>query len=185
MSVEDYNEKFNILLDEIRNINFTYQLENFPDILKEKNLKKEINNHVSDGPKNCLEFRDISFRNKKVIDRKYKEKPPDTSVKIDDIDKFLDDEVAAMYNRPWCKLDKVMKKKKLIEYCSLFSEKNNLNNDSQEKFLDLILNEYKKENLNKKSDVDYDDINATIISLKNLIIDDQNEFFFKEKKKTK
>ena len=191
MSVENYIEKrFNIILGHIREDNKKYQAQNYPEVLDEKKIKEELKTSlVSDGPQTCLEYRDFQFKQKKIDDKKKNKPVPSTSKEIDDFEKFFEDEVSTMYNKSWSRLDKLMRKNKLKEFIKKFCDDNDLDSEKSENFKKLVLNEYEYDFLNKKSEVDYDEKEATIVSLKNLIInkedDDEITFSFKEKKTKK
>ena len=75
-----------------------------------------------------------------------------------------------MYNKSWSKLDKLMRRNRLNLFIKKFCEDNELEDIKSESFKQLVFHEYENDRLNKKSDVDYDEENAEIISLKNLII---------------
>ena len=187
MSVDNYIEKLDSLLDAIKEKNKKYQNENYPEILKEKKLRDELNSFVSNGPKTCREFKDLSYKFKK--DEQKKKDPnlvnKETSTEIDNFDEFLDNEVATMYNKPWNKLDKLMKKNKLFEFIDFLKTDNNLDEKEKCNLHNLIMKEYENGYLNKKNEVNYDKDNGKIDSLHNLIIskeDNTVSFRFKEKK---
>lgn len=191
MSVEDYLERFNLILKNISDDNKNYQSQNYPQILKEKDIKGELQKSLAisrNGPKACLEFRDFQFKQKKINDKKKNQPKPSESKEIEDFDKFFEDEVSRMYNNTWNKLDKNMKKNRINIFIENFCEENELDIDKRKQFKILIMNEFDKDNLNKKSEVDYDEEKAEIILLNNLIVKKEGEdeelvFSFKEKKK--
>lgn len=191
MSVENYIEnRFNIILGHIREDNKKYQSQNYPEVLNEKKIKKELKtSFVSDGPQACLEYKDFQFKQKKIDDRKKNKPVPSKSKEIENFDKFFEDEVSTMYNKSWSKLDKLMRKNRLNLFITNFCEENELDDGKKENLRILVFNEFENDYLNKKSEVDYDEEKAEIISLKNLIINkEENEeiiFKFKEKKTKK
>ena len=60
MSADNYIEKLDSLLTVIKEKNKNFQEENYPEILKEKKLREELNSFVSNGPKTCKEFNDLT-----------------------------------------------------------------------------------------------------------------------------
>ncbi len=126
MSVEDYLERFNLILKNISDDNKNYQSQNYPQILKEKDIKGELQKSLAisrNGPKACLEFRDFQFKQKKINDKKKNQPKPSESKEIEDFDKFFEDEVSRMYNNTWNKLIKIWKKIGLIFFMKIFVEK--------------------------------------------------------------
>ena len=108
-----------------------------------------------------------------------------TSTEIVNFDEFLDNEVATMYNKLWNKLDKLMKKNKLVEFIDFLKTDNNLDEKEKCNLHNLIMEEFENGYLNKKNEVNYNKDKGIIESLHNLIIsiEDTNvSFRFKEKK---
>lgn len=189
MSFENYVERLNIILNCIKDKNLAYQEKYYPEVLNEKKIREELNEFVSNGPKTCREYTDLSYKFKKE-----KEKNKQTTIKtdgieeIDDFNEFLDKEALTMFNKTWNKLDKLMKKKKLLEYIDILIKENDLSNTQRVEINNIIMNEFDKNNLNKKSEVDYDQENTRINCLHNFIISNENNivtFKFKEKKMVK
>lgn len=186
MSFENYEERLNIILNGIKDKNRAYQEKYYPEVLNEKKIREELNSFVSNGPKTCREYTDLSYKFKKENEKKKQTTIKNDGIEeIEDFDEFLDKEVAIMYNQNWNKLDKLMKKNKLFEFINILKKENELNNQQSVEIKDMIMNEFEKNNLNKKSEVDYDKEKAIINGLCNLIISKENNeitFKFKEKK---
>jgi len=75
---------------------------------------------------------------------------------ISNLDKFLEDEKNNNNNEPWCKLNKTIKYKKMIEFIEVYKKLKNLNEEETK-----LLNTFLKDSLDKKKlsrvkDVIYD-----------------------------
>ena len=81
---------------------------------------------------------------------------------ISNLDKFLEEEKNNNSNEPWCKLNKTIKYKKLIDYVETYKKNKNLNEEESR-----LLNSFLKDSLDKKKlsrvkDVIYDKDNGII-----------------------
>jgi hypothetical protein len=47
------------------------------------------------------------------------------------LDKFLEEEKNTSENEPWCKLNKTIKIKKIIDYIEIYKQDKNLNNEEK------------------------------------------------------
>ena len=72
MSFENYIERFDIILKDIKDKNRIYQEKYYPEVLNEKKIREELNSFVSNGPKTCREFTDLSYKFKKENEKKNK-----------------------------------------------------------------------------------------------------------------
>jgi hypothetical protein len=81
---------------------------------------------------------------------------------ISNLDKFLEEEKNNNNNEPWCKLNKTIKYKKLLEYTEVYKKNKNLN-EEETKLLNIFLKDsLDKKKLSRVKDVIYDKDNGII-----------------------
>jgi len=81
---------------------------------------------------------------------------------ISNLDKFLEEEKNNNSNEPWCKLNKTIKYKKLIEYSEIYKKNKSLN-EEETKLLNIFLKDsLDKKKLSRVKDVIYDKDNGII-----------------------
>ena len=108
----------------------------------------------------CLELKNIKYKTMLLSGVPLKETK--SSNDLSNLEKFLENEKNNNKNDPWCKLDKTIKTKKLIEFVDFYCENKNL--DEIEK---TILTNFLKDCLDRKKlqrvkDVIYDKNTGTI-----------------------
>ena len=108
----------------------------------------------------CLELKNIKYKTMLLNGNPIHETK--SSNDISNLDKFLEDEKNNNINEPWCKLNKTVKTKKVLEYVEIYKKEKNLEKD-EEDLLILFLKEcLEKKKLQRVKDVIYDKINGTI-----------------------
>lgn len=182
----NYDLRINNILDEINLLNeniISYEEKE----VEEKIIKTTVNNRSTDKCKPLIEltYREHQINKKKNENPKNLEK---NLLDIDDITKFLDKEHDNIYNRPWNKLELSIKRNRLLEYLDVIRTEYNLDSEKMKEFTDIILKELEFNNLDKKSDVDYDIEKGEIIKIKKLVItsdENDNTILYFENKKLK
>ena len=81
---------------------------------------------------------------------------------ICNLDKFLEDEKINNSNEPWCKLNKTIKTKKLIEYVDNYRVNNNLDKEECDLLIVFLKDSLDKKKLLRVKDVVYDKIAGTV-----------------------
>lgn len=84
---------------------------------------------------------------------------------ISNLEKFLEDEKVNNSNEPWCKLNKTIKTKKLVEYVETYKTDNNLDENEAKNLVAFLKDSLDKKKLCRVKDVIYDKINGTITEI--------------------
>lgn len=123
----------------------------------------------------CQELKNIKYKTMLLTGTPLHETK--SSNDISNLDKFLEAEKITNNSEPWCKLNKTIKVKKLLEYVERYAAENKL--DSQE---GVILTAFLKDSLDKKKltrvkDVIYDKINGLVKEIPALVYTKANKHF--------
>lgn len=78
----------------------------------------------------CIELKNIKYKTMLLSGVPIKETKSEND--LSNLEKFLENEQNNNKNEPWCKLDKTIKTKKLIEYVNLYKEENKLDDEESE-----------------------------------------------------
>jgi len=81
---------------------------------------------------------------------------------ISNLEKFLEDEKINNSNEPWCKLNKTIKTKKLIEYVEIYKKDKNLDENETKNLVAFLKDSLDKKKLCRVKDVIYDKINGVV-----------------------
>jgi hypothetical protein len=81
---------------------------------------------------------------------------------ISNLEKFLEDEKLNNSNEPWCKLNKTIKTKKLLEYVEVYKNEKSLNEIEATNLVTFLKDSLDKKKLCRVKDVIYDKINGVI-----------------------
>jgi hypothetical protein len=75
---------------------------------------------------------------------------------LSNLEKFLENEQNNNKNDPWCKLDKTIKTKKLIEYVTLYKAENKLDEEESELLISFFKDCLDRKKFQRVKDVIYD-----------------------------
>ena len=129
----------------------------------------------------CQELQNIKYQTMLL---NHNSKIYDTKPNIDNIEAFLEKEKEANKKKPWRKLSKASKLKKISEYVIQYTDENKLNEEQSvelKKYLSQCLNRKK---LQRQKDVVYDITTNKIKSINGLIYNKvKNKFTLKVKDK--
>lgn len=141
------------------------------------NNAENINNETEIEPilTDCQELKNIKYKTMLLNGAPLKETTESESVS--NLDKFLENEKICNINEPWCKLNKTVKMKKIIEYVEIYKEKNNADREECDLLLKFLKDCLDKKKLNRVKDVLYDKINGTIKDIPSLCFVKQNKHF--------
>jgi hypothetical protein len=81
---------------------------------------------------------------------------------LSNLEKFLEEEKINNSNEPWCKLNKTIKTKKLIEYVEKYGKENNFSEEEFNLFTLFLKDSLDKKKLSRVKDVIYDKVNGTV-----------------------
>ena len=108
----------------------------------------------------CLELKNIKYKTMLLNGNTIHETK--SSNDISNLDKFLEDEKNNNINEPWCKLNKTVKTKKILEYVEIYKKEKNLKNDEEELLITFLKECLEKKKLQRVKDVIYDKTNGII-----------------------
>lgn len=96
---------------------------------------------------------------------------------LSNLDKFLEDEKKNNSNEPWCKLNKTIKTKKLLEFAETYCKEKNLDEDEC-----ILLHVFLKDSIDKKKlsrvkDVIYDKVSGIVKDIPALLYTKSKKHF--------
>jgi len=123
----------------------------------------------------CLELKNIKYKTMLLSGIPIKETK--TSNNLFNLDKFLEDEKTLNENEPWCKLNKTVKTKKLIEFASYYKNENNLNENDEQLLISFFKDCLDRKKLQRVKDVVYDKKNGSVKEIPALSYIKENKHF--------
>ena len=96
---------------------------------------------------------------------------------LTNLEKFLETEKINNSNEPWCKLNKTIKTKKLIEFVEIYSKENKLNEDESKNLVVFLKDSLDKKKLLRVKDVIYDKIDGIVKEIPALTYTKSNKHF--------
>jgi hypothetical protein len=111
----------------------------------------------------CVELKNIKYKTMLMNHKAIKEtKSMDD---LSNLEKFLENEKNNNQNEPWCKLNKTIKMKKLIEYAQIYRTQNNLDQDEEDNMVTFFKNSLERKKLHKVKDVVYDKTSGVVTEI--------------------
>jgi hypothetical protein len=102
----------------------------------------------------CIELKNIKYKTMLLSGVPIKETK--SSNDLSNLEKFLENEQNNNKNDPWCKLDKTIKTKKLIEYVTLYKADNKLDEEESELLISFFKDCLDRKKFQRVKDVIYD-----------------------------
>ena len=102
----------------------------------------------------CIELKNIKYKTMLLSGVPIKETK--SSNDLSNLEKFLENEQNNNKNDPWCKLDKTIKTKKLIEYVTLYKAENKLDEEESELLVSFFKDCLDRKKFQRVKDVIYD-----------------------------
>ena len=102
----------------------------------------------------CIELKNIKYKTMLLSGVPIKETK--SANDLSNLEKFLENEQNNNKNDPWCKLDKTIKTKKLIEYVTLYKEENKLDEEESELLVLFFKDCLDRKKFQRVKDVIYD-----------------------------
>ena len=84
----------------------------------------ELENTVVKEKEECLELKNIMYKTMLINGNPLQETKSEKD--LSNLDKFLESEKINNVNEPWCKLNKTVKTKKLVDFVEKYKSDNNL-----------------------------------------------------------
>jgi hypothetical protein len=108
----------------------------------------------------CLELKNIKYKTMLLNGNPLQETK--LSNNISNLDKFLEEEKFNNNNEPWCKLNKTIKTKKLLDFVEIYKKDKNLDKEEEEILITFLKDCLDKKKLQRVKDVIYDKTNGSI-----------------------
>jgi hypothetical protein len=96
---------------------------------------------------------------------------------LSNLEKFLEAEKINNSNEPWCKLNKTIKIKKLLDFVDIYSKEKKLDEDEIKLLTAFLRDSIDKKKLSRVKDVIYDKINGVIKEIPALTYTKSNKHF--------
>ena len=100
-----------------------------------------------------------------------------SSDNISNLDKFLEEEKNNNVNEPWCKLNKTVKTKKIIEFVEIYKQTKNLDEDESQLLVTFLKDCLDRKKLQRVKDVVYNKTTGTIKDIPALTYMKTNKHF--------
>lgn len=108
----------------------------------------------------CQELKNIKYKTMLLNGAPIQETK--SSNDLSNLDKFLETEKNNNSNEPWCKLNKTIKTKKLIDFVEIYSKEKNFTADESKALLAFLKDCLDKKKLARVKDVVYDKDTGTV-----------------------
>lgn len=123
----------------------------------------------------CQELKNIRYKTMLLNGTPLSESKSDNN--LSNLEKFLEAEQISNSNEPWCKLNKTIKFKKLLEYVSVYSKENKLEDDETELLTTFLKESIDKKKLSRVKDVIYDKTTGMVKEIPALMYTKTNKHF--------
>ena len=123
----------------------------------------------------CIELKNIQYKTMLLNGKPIKETK--SANDLTNLDEFLENEKNNNQNEPWCKLNKTMKLKKLMDYVGLYKLKNALNDDEELNMMSFFKECLEKKKLYRVKDVAYNKETGIILDIPSLIYTKHKKHF--------
>ena len=123
----------------------------------------------------CQELKNIKYKTMLLNGAPLNETK--SSNDLSNLEKFLEAEKISNSNEPWCKLNKTIKIKKLLEFVDVYSKAKNLDEEESKILISFLKDSIDKKKLSRVKDVIYDKVNGTIKEIPALMYTKSNKHF--------
>jgi len=123
----------------------------------------------------CIELKNIQY--KTMLKTGVPITQTKSSQNLNNLEKFLEDEKNMSENEPWCKLNKPIKIKKIMEYIEIYKTKNSLQENEVQLLVNFLRDCLDRKKLQRIKDVVYDKENGIIKEIPGLVYVKSNKHF--------
>jgi hypothetical protein len=123
----------------------------------------------------CLELKNIKYKTMLLNGNPLQETKSEND--LSNLDKFLEDEKNNNVNEPWCKLNKTIKTKKILEFIEKYKSEKNLDQEEEKALLVFLKDCLDRKKLQRVKDVVYDKTNGFIKEIPALSYTKANKHF--------
>jgi hypothetical protein len=136
---------------------------------------EEINATMNNSTDECLELKNIKYKTMLLNGNPLQETK--SSNNLSNLDKFLEDEKITNSNEPWCKLNKTVKTKKLLEFVDTYKKEKGLEEDEAKLLVTFLKDSLDRKKLLRVKDVVYDKNTGIIKEIPALVYTKTNKHF--------
>jgi hypothetical protein len=139
------------------------------------NTNNTIENDTPTIIEECQELKNIKYKTMLLNGAPLQETKAEND--LSNLDKFLEAEKNNNSIEPWCKLNKTIKYKKLLEFVELYKKNKNLNDEETQLLSNFLKDSLDKKKLSKVKDVIYDKDTGLIKEIPALSYSKTNKHF--------
>ena len=132
---------------------------------------EEIINDTSE----CQELKNIKYKTMLLNGAPLHETK--SSNDLSNLDKFLEAEKNSNCSEPWCKLNKTIKTKRLLEFVDTYSKEKELDEEESKLLTSFLKDSLDKKKLSRVKDVIYDKENGVVKEIPALLYTKSNKHF--------
>ena len=133
------------------------------------------NTVINEKVEECLELKNIMYKTMLINGNPLPETKSEKD--LSNLDKFLESEKINNTNEPWCKLNKTVKTKKLVDFVEKYKNDNNLDNEETKLLASFLKDCIDRKKLQRVKDVVYDKTNGSIKEIPALSYTKANKHF--------
>lgn len=134
-----------------------------------------VDNNIKIIVEECQELKNIKYKTMLLNGTPLQETKAAND--LSNLDKFLEDEKNNNSNEPWCKLNKTIKYKKLLDFVEIYKKLKNLNEEETKLLSFFLKDSLDKKKLSKVKDVIYDKETGIIKEIPALTYTKSNKHF--------
>jgi len=123
----------------------------------------------------CVELKNIKYKTMLLSGTPIKETK--SSNDLSNLELFLENEKNYNITEPWCKLDKTLKTKKLLEFVEIYKNDNHLDIEEEKLLINFLKDCLDRKKLQRVKDVVYDKINGCVKDIPALSYNKLNKHF--------
>lgn len=123
----------------------------------------------------CIELKNIKYKTMLLSGTPIKETK--SSNDLSNLEIFLENEKNNNINEPWCKLDKTLKTRKLLEFVEIYKNDNHLDNEEEKLLINFLKDCLDRKKLQRVKDVIYDKTNGCVKDIPALSYNKLNKHF--------
>lgn len=140
-------------------------------------ISSELNNNNNDNNSNeeCIELKNIKYKTMLLNGNPIKETK--SSNDLSNLEIFLENEKNNNVNEPWCKLDKTIKTKKLLDYVQIYKNDNDLDEEEEKLLVNFLKDCLDRKKLQRVKDVIYDKTTGFVKDIPALSYNKPNKHF--------
>jgi hypothetical protein len=139
-------------------------------------MEEQNNNDAQTSKKEeCVELKNIKYKTMLLNGGILNETK--SSNDMSNLEKFLEAEKITNSNEPWCKLNKTIKTKKLLEFVEIYSKEKNFDTEEIQLFTSFLKDSLDKKKLIRVKDVIYDKVSGIVKEIPALTYTKSNKHF--------